>query len=448
MNANTTLMILHQFNTPGSFSFKMPAVLVVVSVLLSHIGVSGYQKLPAFASTRSTNVGTLQTSQQQRYGLSTSYGGAMIANQRQSRFMGSSMGPMRQASQRGSSKTTLGMFLGNDGGFFGVGAPEVALTLIVGYFILGPSDLYKVVKEVGKLFQSFKTLSTEATKNFEESMENTVALDEIRTAQRDLTDAFSFRRSINQEDDESEAFANKKVDESVEINGAIPAAGGVSGTKKRKKRRRVKKKPVELPTMEDVPAFEGTGDIPDLDMSSAFKTPEEQVAWEEELGDMQKSRMERLEESGAADWFTPADEPLPGKEESGDTDWFSASEETVAEDIFPPKDSSLQDSSSDDAFLQPQESTSEEQSRFAAQLSGNWNQQVLNNEDKLSPLAKIMDRLAILEEEKSAADLRLEEEFRLRGELEEKYYKQKRVLLEEAAAEVQADAYANLSSSE
>ena len=58
----------------------------------------------------------------------------------------------------------------------------------------------------------------------------------------------------------------------------------------------------------------------------------------------------------------------------------------------------------------------------------------------LSPLSKIMERLAILEEEKNAADQRLEEEFRLRGELEEKFYRQKREILEEAAAEIQADA--------
>jgi hypothetical protein len=52
-----------------------------------------------------------------------------------------------------------------------------------------------------------------------------------------------------------------------------------------------------------------------------------------------------------------------------------------------------------------------------------------------------MERLAILEEEKNAADARLEEEFLLRTELEEKYYREKRNILEEAAAEVQANAY-------
>jgi len=50
----------------------------------------------------------------------------------------------------------------------------------------------------------------------------------------------------------------------------------------------------------------------------------------------------------------------------------------------------------------------------------------------------------ILEEEKKAQVLLLEEEFKLRNELEEKFYQQKRKALEEAAAEVQAEAYAGM----
>jgi hypothetical protein len=46
------------------------------------------------------------------------------------------------------------------------------------------------------------------------------------------------------------------------------------------------------------------------------------------------------------------------------------------------------------------------------------------------------------EEEKNAADARLEEEFRTRAELEEKYYRNMSQILEEVApADVQASAY-------
>ena len=295
------------------------------------------------------------------------------------------------------------------------------MTLLVGYFVLGPQDLYKLVKEIGKTLNTFREASAEATKQFNDSIESTIEIDELRKTQRELmnlNDAFSFRRSINV-DEESDPFENKKVE-----GFADPRSGVVGGTaeqaaagksperkKKRKKMRRVKKKKVEAES-EEVSTGTANGNVEDLSMDDAFKTPEEQEEWEAEMTAIQNTRRERLEDSSAADWFT-------------------ASEETVAEEVL-----SQQPKSSFEA--------SEEQTRFASQLAGDWNEQILANEDKLSPLGKIMERLAILEEEKNAATMRLEEEFRLREDLEEKFYREKRNLLEEAAAEVQADAYANI----
>merc|ERR1712161_113290 len=90
---------------------------------------------------------------------------------------------------------------------------------------------------------------------------------------------------------------------------------------------------------------------------------------------------------------------------------------------------------------------SSEQSRFQQQLSGNWNNQVLANGDKLEPLAQVMNLIALLEEEKIAADERLQEEFKSREQNEEKFYLEKRKLLEEAGAEIQASAYASINDS-
>jgi hypothetical protein len=84
-----------------------------------------------------------------------------------------------------------------------------------------------------------------------------------------------------------------------------------------------------------------------------------------------------------------------------------------------------------------------QQSRFQQQLSENWNDQILANNDKLEPLALVMERLALLENEKDAQDKRLQEEFKLREENEEKFYLEKRKLLEQAAAEIQASAYSS-----
>ena len=115
------------------------------------------------------------------------------------------------AGSRSGSSTSLNV-LGTDGGILGVGAPEIATILLVGYFVLGPSELYKLVKEIGKFVQNFRSLSTEATKSFESTMENQLELTELRKAQAELNDAFSFRRSINT-DEMADAFEGNSFSE-------------------------------------------------------------------------------------------------------------------------------------------------------------------------------------------------------------------------------------------
>ena len=278
---------------------------------------------------------------------------------------------------------------------------QQATIILVGYFILGPSDLYKLTKEIGKFIQNFRALGAEATKTLETNMESQLQLDEIRKAQRELNDAFSFRRTINV-DDEGEAFSTIP---SETRPGAEPIVQpSTDGKKKRKKVRRRKvvvdeEEEEEIPPrvdMESVMMNSELGmDVPDLDMSDVMSTDDVLLRQE---------RMERLKGE--------AKKPL-----------------------------SFEDSFSD-------QSIPDELDRFSQQLSGDWNARIMANEAKLEPLALLMERLAILEDEKNAADARLEEEFRLRAELEEKYYKSKRQILEEAAAKVQEDAYVNLNASD
>ena len=71
------------------------------------------------------------------------------------------------------------------------------LIVLVGYFVLGPSDLYKLVKQIGAFIQNIRTLGNDLSTTFESNMESTLQLEEIRKAQRELNDAFSFRRTIN-----------------------------------------------------------------------------------------------------------------------------------------------------------------------------------------------------------------------------------------------------------
>jgi len=241
----------------------------------------------------------------------------------------------------------------------------------------------------------------------------------LRKAQRDLNDAFNFRRSINTED-ETIFEDNKEIFNGEPREPRRDPILDEDGNPKKKIRRRIKKKVAiqedELPAAieeEQLPAAIKEGQIPDLTMPELSKHDQDLAKEDVDTDSQEKLRQERIDRL----------------QESSSMSWFEDSEQLPQEEVA----------------TTPTAST--EESRFQAQLSGQWNDQVLANEDKLSPLSKIMDRLAILEDEKNAADLRLEEEFRLRGELEEKFYKEKRTLLEEAAAETQMDAYKNLDDS-
>lgn len=299
-----------------------------------------------------------------------------------------------------------------------------AVTLVVGYFILGPSELYKLVKEIGKFIQNFRTLGAEATKSFEATMENQLELTELRKAQRELNEAFSFRRSINT-DEYAEAFDEGLLtrDSGGEVAAAgvmaastttTTSAGEREGTNTKKKRKLVrrKKKTAEepLPSSKE----ELLTEYPDLDMldetsSSAADT----IA--DEPSSLRAQRLQRLD--GGSTTAAPTAEP----------DWFTASEQDVAARILDPPSPSLE------TF---------ESNRFRSQLSAEeWNAQIMANQDKLSPLAMAMKRLAILEEEKQAADRRLEEEYQRRMDNEDKYYLEKRRVLEDVIGEIQEGIY-------
>ena len=160
-------------------------------------------------------------------------------------------------------------------------------------------------------------------------------------------------------------------------------------------------------------------EYPDLDLLEEESTSPEVAAKISEEDKLRAERMERLS-GGGGDSSDSSDEP----------DWFTASEEEIASKI-------LDDTPSDPAL------EAYEKNRFQSQLSAeDWNAQIMANEDKLSPLSMVMQRLAILEEEKNAADRRLEEEYERRMANEDKYYLEKRRVLEDAIEDIQRGAFA------
>lgn len=295
---------------------------------------------------------------------------------------------------------------------------------------MGPSELYKLTKEIGKFVQNFRTFSTEAAASLENNFESQLQLEEIRKAQRELNDAFSFRRSINVDSDTDPFEVNVKSprpDDAFAGQDRETASPTVPAKKKRV--RRIKKQKAAPVPVEDDYDLEGldalsnnlqqlplADNVPDLD---AFDENEEDG--DESLSEAEKRAMESMRE--ARDQL---------KRER-------------TERLQQRRSSSPDGEGSHVEAMEAAANEKEQQSRFQQQLSGDWNAKILENSDKLDPLANIMDRLALLEDQKIAADKRLQEEFKLREENEERYYREKKKLLEEAAAQVQASAYESVS---
>jgi len=98
----------------------------------------------------------------------------------------------RKSTQR--KKTQVKMVLGN--GILGVGAPEVMVVCAVGYFLLGPEDLYKLSKEIGRLVAQARRTLAESAAEWQSTMDAQFELKELETLQKsaaELRDAFDFR---------------------------------------------------------------------------------------------------------------------------------------------------------------------------------------------------------------------------------------------------------------
>lgn len=333
----------------------------------------------------------------------------------------------------------------------------------MGYFVLGPSDLFKLTKEVGKQIQNFRTFSAEATGMLETNLESNLQMEEIRKAQRELNDAFSFRRSINVDADTDPFEVNAQSERSDSMAATATATATAAVTKdgdatvtdqaspapKKKIRRRVKKKVVEpvVEEEEEEPFCVGadttfpadvTGNIPaDLDMTDDFAQAEDKAmkALEEANEELRKeAEMEGMVDANRDKTMDSYDEAMAASRKER-LARLQGGQPSSEEDLLAQQElASVQGYDTDTMMAQ--------QNRFQAQLAGTWNDQIVDKSDELSPLADIMDRLAILEEEKNTADARLQEEFKLREANEEQFYNEKRKLLTEAAQQVQAAAYA------
>jgi hypothetical protein len=274
-------------------------------------------------------------------------------------------------------------------------------------------------------------------------MEGQLQLNEIRKAQRELTDAFSFRRTINVDQDE-EAFTttvtSPRADDPMMMmmmtntntmaaagEGTVAAADGslLSTTTGKKKIRRRVRKAVE-------PA-ETTTSVPDtLEMPSDESEMMLMMGQGITTTTMEAEALDGAESPPlmSSDNTATKDEPEISPEEQAIID-REFDQYTLTEPSWYNDDNG-------DTIAADLGGTS----RFQEQLNGSWNDRILANQDKLEPLAAVMQKIALLQEEKAAAEARLQEEFQRREQLEQDYYEKQKELLEEAVVQIQSQAYA------
>jgi hypothetical protein len=250
--------------------------------------------------------------------------------------------------------------------------------------------------------------------------------------------------------DDSEAFATTATTPRAEeaLVGGVAALGNDgedNATRKRKKIKRRKRQPTE----EELAAqAEATAEpVPPLSTSTFSTSSVATEAPTSSVGNVPDLTMPgNTERESTGDPFVN-DTPY-GVSQSGSESKMTPEEEAEVEREFAKYSSNPMPSSSNDVngwYGAPDQSRYDAaaQSRFQQQVAGDWNKSVMANEDKLSPLAKVMEMLAVLEKEKVAKTRLLEEEFRKRAEMEDAFYQKQRTLLEEAAAQVQTDAYSS-----
>ncbi|CAM9252577.1 unnamed protein product [Chrysoparadoxa australica] len=114
------------------------------------------------------------------------------------------------------------MLFGPQENFFGVGGPELAVVLIVGYFVLGPTELYRVSKQAGQFLGSLKDIGLGTVTNFQSIMETQLKEAEKMAANGGIMDLDS-KWGNSDEDEEEEEYEDLLIDENGDIVLDTPA---------------------------------------------------------------------------------------------------------------------------------------------------------------------------------------------------------------------------------
>mmetsp|Transcript_48667 Transcript_48667/g.122808 ORF Transcript_48667/g.122808 Transcript_48667/m.122808 type:complete len:430 (-) Transcript_48667:47-1336(-) len=98
---------------------------------------------------------------------------------------------------RGRGRTARRLF--DSGSFFGVGVPEALVVAVLGWFLLGPEELYKLAKQAGGWLGELRTFVGQAARQYETALDDEStrkAIEGIRETQRTISEVSSSWRSV------------------------------------------------------------------------------------------------------------------------------------------------------------------------------------------------------------------------------------------------------------
>ena len=102
----------------------------------------------------------------------------------------------RSARRRAKGASGPLMFY-SGGGILGVGTPELVVIGAVGYFLLGPTEMYRLAKETGKLVNNVRNILNDSATQWRETLDNELAfkeIQELKQSAQELQEAFTWRQ--------------------------------------------------------------------------------------------------------------------------------------------------------------------------------------------------------------------------------------------------------------
>ncbi|OLP89296.1 Sec-independent protein translocase protein TatB [Symbiodinium microadriaticum] len=216
----------------------------------------------------------------------------------------------------------------DSGSFFGVGVPEALVVAFLGWFLLGPEELYKISKQVGGWLGELRTYIGQAARQYESALDDTStrqAIEGIRQTQQTVSELAGSWRSVTDSLRDPLAISStlqRGTKRSGEDSGAQAFAATATAMRERSAtvaalvdaqypKRQMDDDDDDLAAIAILPALSSKIEAVDLDAENDGEK-EDKTAAPDQDGETQEELDEKIAKSRAAAsdlWYKPEDAP-------------------------------------------------------------------------------------------------------------------------------------------